>query len=894
LAQKGIPDGLDYYAPLVYPDTTTAYQTLMDQLPPDALVVFDDWQVFTNHLGGLSDRLVRQHLDGIEKGRLLNLDFAYHLTDAEALATLKAAAPRRLFLDNLPTASWNTLPVMPMLDADGMPIRSAEETKKQSTLQAQFANLYPLQVRGVDRFKADIPQAMAQLLEKRREGYRVFVTTEHPQRFLDAAKEYDLPVLYWPEDGLDADEASWLSGGGTPDIMVSRYGPQEGFLLPDEHIIHYTDTELFGRNQKRVVFHQKRQEARDDIDVINSIHDLRTGDYVVHVKHGIGQFKELATITMDGEKREYLTIVYAANDKLHVPVDQVNLLSRYRGAGDKPAKLNKMGGTDWSRVKSKVQKSIADIARDLVQLYARRAKAKGVQFEPDSPWQMEMEEAFPYAETPDQWQAIQDMKADMESDRVMDRLICGDVGFGKTEVALRGIFKAVLSGRQVAVLVPTTILAQQHFNVLTERFKPYPVRVGLLSRFRSPKEQQEVVRKLGMGELDVVVGTHRLLQKDIKFHNLGLLVIDEEQRFGVSHKEKIKQLRAELDVLTLSATPIPRTLYMSLSGVREMSLIKTPPTNRLPIQTIVGPYNPAQIRMAILQEMDRGGQIFFLHNRVQTIYAMAEQLQDLVPEARFMVGHGQMDGDTLETVMLDFANRQADVLICTTIIESGLDIPNVNTIIVDRADRFGLAQLYQIRGRVGRSHVQAHAYCYYEPDQILTEDAKGRLRAIREFTTLGSGYQIALRDLEIRGVGNILGSEQHGHMVAVGFDLYTQMLEESIQELQGQGNDKKEPAIVDLNVTAFIPQDWVGDQEVKLTEYKRLAAITTPLQLEHIQLEWQDRFGEIPWEALQLVKLVQLRILATDLRFTLIRGEDDILITRVDGLAKAHAHRGGE
>nr|MBX2861057.1 DEAD/DEAH box helicase [Vampirovibrio sp.] len=452
-----------------------------------------------------------------------------------------------------------------------------------------------------------------------------------------------------------------------------------------------------------------------------------------------------------------------------------------------------------------------------------------------------------------------------------------DVGFGKTEVALRGVFKAVLSGKQVAVLVPTTILAQQHFNTLSDRFKPYPVRLGLLSRFRSPKEQKEVVAKLQLGEVDVVVGTHRLLQKDIRFKDLGLLVVDEEQRFGVSHKEKIKQMRSEVDVLTLSATPIPRTLYMALSGIREMSLINTPPINRSPVQTYVGPYNPSQIRMAILQEMDRGGQVYFLHNRVQTIHAMVNHLQDLVPEAKFVVAHGQMSGDQLETVMLDFAQRQFDVLVCTTIIENGVDIPNVNTIIIDRSDRFGLSQLYQIRGRVGRSDIQAYAYCYYDPEKQLTQDAQTRLRAIREFTTLGSGYQIALRDLEIRGVGNILGSEQHGHMVAVGFDLYCQMLEESIEELQGNEVKGKEQAIIDLNVTAFIPDKWVGNSDVKLREYKRLADIDTDLALEMIQAEWKDRFGEIPAQTLQLVNLVRLRLMATELNIPLVRSDEEFL-----------------
>ncbi len=850
LDQEFLPDGIDYYAPLVQAETPDSYRTIIDYFPSNALVVLDDWTVMANHLGGLSDRLTTQYQEGIEKGRLLDLDFCYHLTDEEALGRLKNQVPRRLILD--------TLPIM----ADG-----------QISMDA-LKHLYPVEVLAPDRFKADLSKAAEQFQAFRRKGFRVFVTSDHPQRVLDACKEGDVPVFYWPGEGISSEEVSWEEGR---DVIVSKQGPQEGFVLPHEKIIHYTDTELFGRSQKRLIVDRKAGARRDDIDVINSVNDLRPGDFVVHFKHGIGEFKKLAQIEMDGEIREYLTVQYSGTDRLHVPIDQVNLLSRYRGAGDKPPKLSKMGGTDWNKVKKKAKKSIANIARDLMQLYARRAKASGFPFDGDSPWQVEMEEAFPFTETPDQWQAILDMKADMESDKVMDRLICGDVGFGKTEVALRGIFKAVLSGKQVAILAPTTILVQQHFNTFSERFKPYPVRMGLLSRFRSPKEQKEVVKRLALGEVDVVVGTHRLLQRDIQFKDLGLLVIDEEQRFGVSHKEKIKQMRAELDVLTLSATPIPRTLYMSLSGVREMSLIKTPPVNRLPIQTYVGPYNPAQIRMAILQEIDRGGQVYFLHNRVQSIYQKMEELQALVPEVRFCVGHGQMSGDDLETVMLGLAKHEYDVLICTTIIESGLDVSNVNTIIVDEANRFGLAQLYQIRGRVGRSNTQAYAYCYYDPDKILSTDAKDRLRSIREFTTLGSGYQIALRDLEIRGVGNILGAEQHGHMVSVGFDLYCQMLEESIEELQGNVVNKHEQAIIDLNVTAFIPENWVGDLDVKLTEYKRLAAVETELQLKLIQEEWRDRFGEIPEETLQLVKLVKLRIMGTELGFSMVRSDDQHL-----------------
>ncbi len=846
LEQSFLPDGIDYYAPLVH----ERFKTVADYIPAQAVVVLDDWHMLENNIGGLSDRIRHQYEEGLHKGRLLDLDFRYHLTDAEALKQLRDQSAGRLLIDTLALNAGGQLPHGGAID------------------------LRTLDVQAADQFKADMAKAADRFHALRREQYRVFVTTDHPQRVLDSCKEWDVPAEYWAEEGQNPA----VIRPDSRDVIVSKIGPHESFVLPDEKVAHFTDAELYGRKLKRVLVSKEKASKREDIDVINSIHDLRQGDFVVHAKHGIGQFVELARIGIDGEMREYLSIQYSGSDKLHVPVDQLNMLSRYRGAGDKPPRLSKMGGMEWARVKSKVKKSIESIAKDLMALYAARAKITKQPFEPDSPWQVEMEEAFPYTETPDQWQAILDTKGDMESEKPMDRLVCGDVGFGKTEVALRAIFKCVLSGRQAAVLVPTTILAQQHFNTISDRLSPYPMKVGLLSRFRSVQEQRDVVNRLAVGECDVVVGTHRLLQKDVKFKNLGLVVVDEEQRFGVAHKEKMKQLKTEVDVLTLSATPIPRTLYMALSGIREMSLINTPPTNRAPIKTFVGPYNPAQIRMAILQEVDRGGQVYFVHNRVQTIYAKYEELQALVPEVRFAVGHGQMNERDLENVMLDFAQHQYDVLLCTTIIESGLDIPNVNTIIIDRADRLGLAQLYQIRGRVGRSNIQAYAYCYYDPERNLTEDARDRLRAIREFTTLGSGYQIALRDLEIRGVGNVLGSEQHGHMVAVGFDLYCQMLEESIHELQtGEVSEEKESAIIDINVTALIPDAWVGDRDVKLMEYKRLASVDTELALEIIQAEWQDRFGEIPKQTLMLVNLVRLRLMATELGVPQVRADDEYI-----------------
>jgi transcription-repair coupling factor (superfamily II helicase) len=646
------------------------------------------------------------------------------------------------------------------------------------------------------------------------------------------------------------------------EVWVTRHGFVGGFRIADVRLISCTDAELFGTKRKPAVY--RRPVAEKQYDRFTSVGDLKVGDYVVHVKQGIGQFTGIQRITVDKQQREYLSIQYSGDDRLYVPCDQINLLSRYRGAGESAPRLSRMGGAEWESTKRKVKRSVKQIAEDLTNLYAMRAKQEGFACVPDTPWQFEMEDAFPYDETPDQWTAIVDTKKDMESTKPMDRLICGDVGFGKTEVAIRAIFKAVMSGKQAAILVPTTILAQQHFNTLTERFAPYPIRVGLLSRFRTAKEQREVTQRLTNGECDVVIGTHRLLQKDITFKDLGLVVIDEEQRFGVGHKEKLKQLRVMVDVMTMSATPIPRTLHLALSGARDMSLINTPPINRAPIKTFVGEYKPALVRTAILHEMERGGQIYFLHNRVETIEAIAFELKELIPEARIMVAHGQMQERDLENVMLDFMNHQADILVCTTIIESGLDIPNVNTIVIDNADKLGLAQLYQLRGRVGRSNVQAYSYCLIRPGKVVTEVAQNRLKAIREFTSLGSGYQIALRDMEIRGVGNILGSEQHGHMVAVGFDLYCKLLEESVAELKGQQvRSVESDTQVDINVTAFIPETYIADNEQKIIEYKRLADVRAERDLVMLTEEWRDRFGPLPQETEQLVSVVKLRLIGS-------------------------------
>lgn len=684
-----------------------------------------------------------------------------------------------------------------------------------------------------------------------REEWRIIIATDYPERVKEILAERDIFDVEYNES-------------------ISSHGA----ILEDFGTIILTDRELFNKRNKEITS-QKRSYYKEKPEYIENINDIKEGEYVVHSIHGVGIYKGLSQQEIDGQLKDYLTIEYANKDRLHIPAEQINLLVRYRGSGAIKPKLSRMGGKDWENTKTRVKKEVEQVAYDLLRLYAKRKIQHGIQFLPDTNWQVEMEEAFEYTETPDQMKAINDVKADMESEQPMDRLICGDVGFGKTEVAMRGIFKAVTSGKQVAVVVPTTILAFQHYQTISERFKPFGVQVELLSRFRTSKEQKETIKHLATGECDVVVGTHRLLQEGIVFKDLGLVVIDEEHRFGVRHKEKLKSLRENIDIITMSATPIPRTLYMSLSGIKDMSIINTPPKNRLPIKTFVGEWNENMVKNAITHELDREGQVFYLYNRVETIDEFKFQLQKLVPNARIAIGHGQMNEKELEKIIIDFANHEYDVLLATTIIENGIDIPNANTMIIHNADKFGLAQLYQLRGRVGRSQRQAYCYCFYTKSKEITSDAVQRLKAIKEFTTLGSGYQIAMRDVEIRGVGNILGTKQHGHMVNVGFDTYCQLLEETVQELQGQAVQKTEPTIVDINVTAFIPDEWVGSAEQKMIEYKRLADVKSDVELDYITEEWKDRFAKPPESVENLIKLIRIRLAATDVRISLIRETED-------------------
>ena len=647
-----------------------------------------------------------------------------------------------------------------------------------------------------------------------------------------------------------------LQENNCPPVDVVQAGFTVGFESPQLKCAVITENEIFSRQARK-----RRRHIHKGGDKINSFIDLKAGDYVVHINQGVGQYLGVERLSIGDNERDYLLIRYAGEDKLYLPVDQLDLIQKYVGSDSGAPKLYRLGGGEWGRVKARVRAAVREMAEGLLQLYAEREKTQGFAFSPDSPWQQEFEDAFPYTETTDQLTAAEEIKEDMESPKVMDRLLCGDVGYGKTEIAMRAIFKAVQDSKQAAILVPTTVLAQQHYRTMCQRFQGYPVSCGCLSRFVSPKEQKRQLERLAKGELDVLVGTHRLLSQDVKFKDLGLLVVDEEQRFGVSHKEKIKRLRTQVDVLTLSATPIPRTLHMALVGMRDMSIISTPPESRIPVQTYVVEYHQRMIRDAIARELGRGGQVYFVHNRVFNIYEVAEELRRLLPQARILVGHGQRKEHELEQVMLDFVAHEADVLVCTTIIESGLDIPNVNTLIVNEADMYGLAQLYQLRGRVGRSERQGFAYFTFRKDREINELAKKRLIAIRDFTELGSGFKIAMRDLELRGAGNILGPEQHGHIAAVGFDLYCKLLEEEMSKAKGEESTLPQVSTqIDLDINAYIPDSFVPDAVLKVELYRRLAACQTQEEIQELSAELSDRYGQLPAQVENLLDIGRMRV----------------------------------
>ena len=666
------------------------------------------------------------------------------------------------------------------------------------------------------------------------------------------AESVDRLASLMADNGLQFGRATESSDLSDPGAWVVHAPLTSGFSLPWSRITVITEADLSGRRRTR---RSRTSRSRSSGTVFE---DLQPGGYVVHAHHGVGRYEGMTKRAIGGVERDYLLIAYKGNDRLYVPTEQIGVIRHYAG-GETPA-LNRMGGADFARTKSRVRSAVREVAQELVVLYQKRVNARGHAFPPDTPWQSEMEQAFPFVETPDQLTAIHAVKDDMENGVPMDRLLCGDVGFGKTEIAVRAAFKAVQAGKQVAVLVPTTLLATQHGNTFSERFAGYPVRVEVLSRFLTAAEARKVIAGLESGEIDCVIGTHRLLQESVRFKDLGLLVVDEEQRFGVQHKEAMKRLRHDVDVLTMSATPIPRTLEMSLVGIRDLSLLQTPPADRQPILTYVGEQSEQVAVEAIRRELLREGQVFWVHNRVQSIQERAQELREWVPEARIAVAHGQMDESELEQVVLDFWEGSFDVLVCTTIIESGIDMPTVNTLVVERADLLGLGQMHQLRGRVGRSDQRAYAYLFHPRDARLTEDAHERLRTIGESTELGSGFKIAMRDLEIRGAGNLLGEAQSGHIAAVGYDLYCQMVTEAVAEMKGETTEEPREIKIDIPVDAHLPEDYVPSEELRLEAYRRLAEVRTAAELADLDNEWRDRFGPMPEQARALLTVGALRV----------------------------------
>ncbi len=702
--------------------------------------------------------------------------------------------------------------------------------------------------RGMQPFHGKVNLLAEEIKNLKNRKYKILILAggrERGQRLRDELWDEGIEAIY--HDSLDF----FIEDGQTVLIPGSISG---GFEFPSIKYAIITDVDILSAQRKKTI---KKKGNR-----ISFFTDLKVGDYIVHEYHGIGQYMGIERLKVNNTVRDYLNIRYRGNDKLYIPTDQFDLIQKYIG-GEGTPKVNKLSGTEWAKTKARARTAIMDLAGELLKLYAERQKAKGFQFSKDTHWQKEFEDLFPYDETSGQLKSIEEIKEDMEKEKVMDRLLCGDVGYGKTEVALRAAFKAIMDGKQASVLVPTTILAQQHYNTCIQRFQDFPINIDLLSRFRKASEQKKTIEGLKNGTVDLIIGTHRLIQQDIRFKDLGLLIVDEEQRFGVSHKEKIKKIKKDVDVLTLTATPIPRTLHMSLIGIRDISVIEEPPEERYPVLTYVMEYNEEAVKDAIIREINRGGQVYFLYNRVRTIEKITSRLRLLIPEAKIAVAHGQMDERVLENTMLDFFNGEFNVLVCTTIIESGLDIPNVNTIIVFDADKLGLSQLYQLRGRVGRSNRLAYAYLTYQKDKVLNEMAEKRLQAIKEFTEFGSGYKIAMRDLEIRGAGNLLGREQHGHMEAIGYDLYTKLLEDTIRLLKGLPPQEKIETAIELNIEGYIPKSYVADENQRIEIYKRIAAIDSKDYLYDVEEEIEDRYGDIPSYVRNLLCVAYIKHLAS-------------------------------
>ncbi|WP_142830643.1 transcription-repair coupling factor [Planococcus soli] len=846
LKQGETPEQLAKYASMI--DTQSAF--LGDYFPGNGLVFFDE----LGRIQEMTDTLEREEGDWIvsllEEGKFLH-DVSLTYTFREMMAKLEQKVTfLSLFVRTFPMVS----------------------VKKSIAFSCK-----PMQ-----SFHGQMHLLKAEMERWTLGKFQIFIVAQgedRMQKVRAVLADYDMEAEI-------ASSSTEIQGGK---IYLVDGELSTGFEMPLQRLTVITDSELFKQQPKKKTRAQKLTNA----ERIKSYSEIKPGDYIVHIHHGIGRFVGIETLESGGVHKDYLHIVYKADDKLFVPVDKIDLIQKYIASEEKEPKLHKMGGAEWKKTRTKVSAAVQDIADDLIKLYAEREALRGFAFSEEQDMQRQFEAEFPYEETVDQLRSINEVKRDMENERPMDRLICGDVGYGKTEVAIRAAFKAVLDGKQVAFLVPTTILAQQHFETMSERFKDYPITVGLMSRFRSKKQQTETVKGLKNGSVDVVVGTHRILSKDMQYKDLGLLIIDEEQRFGVTHKEKIKQMKTNVDVLTLTATPIPRTLHMSMIGVRDLSVIETPPANRFPVQSYVMEHNGALVREAIEREMARGGQVFYLYNRVDDMTRKVEEIQQLVPEARVGYAHGQMNETELESVILSFLDGDYDVLVTTTIIETGIDIPNVNTLIVYNADRMGLSQLYQLRGRVGRSSRVAYAYFMYQRDKVLTDVAEKRLMAIKEFTELGSGFKIAMRDLTIRGAGNLLGSQQHGFIDSVGFDLYSQMLQEAIDERQSGVKKEVIPEIeISLDVDAYIPDSYVSDGYQKIQMYKRVKGVDTVEEMAELQDELIDRFGDMPNETDSLLRIARMKVWARQVGVESIKQNGKVVTVKLSEKGTASINGG--
>jgi len=843
-----IPADAEWRAPDLYGEM----QTLFEYFSAEPLLAWDQPASLEQACASLWER--------IDDG---------YLRHSDRDDTAPYPSPERLFLSwqdiTTRTSDWTQLALEPLAEAD-------ESWHPVHAFPAQVPASAGLGARGTP-----FSQTLS-ILERLRDGCRVLLVARsrgQVDRLLALLREHDVPAVEWTA-------SSWSASAQTRTPFFVRHGDlSAGFLSSELRLAVLTEEELFAKGARH-----KPQAKSKAATFLSSLEDLNVGDYVVHVQHGIAKYLGLKRLSVQDFDSDYLILEFYGGDKLYVPLDRLNQIQRYSGAEGHVPRLERLGGTSWARTTARVKKDIEEMAQELIDLYANRELAKRHAYGYDSTLYHEFEAAFEYEETPDQLKAIDDIAHDMGSSKPMDRLVCGDVGYGKTEVAMRAAFKAVEDNRQVAVLVPTTLLAHQHYDNFAERFAPFPTRVALLSRFQSSKEAKAILKEIAAGAIDVVIGTHRLLQKDVQFRNLGLVIIDEEQWFGVKHKERLKELRTQVDVLTLTATPIPRTLQMAMASVRDLSIIDTPPAGRLSIRTQVVRSSDKLIREAVLRELGRGGQVYFVHNRVETMERTGAWMQQIVPEARIVMAHGQMNAKPLESVMLKFFRREADVLLASAIIQSGIDVPNANTIIVNRADTFGLAQLYQLRGRVGRSGDQAYAYFLVPDEGRLTDDAQKRLTAIQQFTELGSGFRIAAADLEIRGAGNLLGKQQSGHIAAIGLDLYMQMVEQAVQRLKGQVVEDEPDPTLRLNVSAFIPEDYVVDPHQRLSLYKRLSTSTQIGDLALLHGEIQDRFGPPPEPVERLLEVMQIRLQAKALRLASIELKTGSVVVTLDGKSK--------